>query len=154
MKLEPYSNYLQQTVIPARLACRTSDGWPVVLSLWYLYREGALYCATQTSAKIVANLRQDPRCAYEIASDLPPYCGIRGKARAQILPELGEGVLAELLHRYLGGTNNPLARTLLKQQASEVAIQLEPISVYAWNFTQRMQGTEPMNRPKPCPDTK
>lgn len=154
MVLEPYEDYLQKTVIPVRLACHTSSGWPAVLSLWYLYRDGSLYCATQANAKIVARLQGEPRCAYEIASDLPPYCGIRGKAEAQIIPQMGEEILGYLLQRYLGGTNSGLAQTLMKKRTSEVAIRLDPVSVYVWNFTERMQDAAQGNRPKPCPATK
>ncbi len=152
MKLQPYEDYLEQTVIPLRLACSTGSGWPSLLSLWYTYRDGSLYCATQSKAKVVAHLQQDARCAFEIASDLPPYCGIRGQATAEIVPQLGEEILMQLLHRYLGGTENGLARMLLKNKQDEVAIRLSPVSIYAWNFEARMRNDFPDAATKPCPD--
>lgn len=152
MKLQPYEAYLEQTVIPLRLACSTGSGWPFLLSLWYTYLDGSVYCATQSKAKVVARLQQDPRCAYEIASDLPPYCGIRGRATAEIVPLLGEEILMQLLHRYLGGTDNRLARTLLKNKQDEVAIRLSPVSVYAWNFEARMRNKFADAATKSCPD--
>jgi nitroimidazol reductase NimA-like FMN-containing flavoprotein (pyridoxamine 5'-phosphate oxidase superfamily) len=151
MKLEAYQSYLEETVIPLRLACRTGSGWPLILSLWYLYQDGSIYCATQASARIVTHLKNDPRCAFEIASDQPPYCGIRGQAEAEILPRLGGSTLAQLLIRYLGDTTNTLATRLLRKRASEVAIRLRPISVYSWNFTDRMQDAVPDLNEKPCP---
>jgi len=152
VKLQPYQAYLEQTTIPLRLACATESGWPVVLSLWYYYQDESLYCATQAGARVVQYLAGDPRCAFEIAADQPPYCGIRGRAKAEIVPELGEDVLVKLLHRYQGGLENKLARTLLKGVASEVAIRLDPVSVHAWNFSPRMQDVSAQTKPKPCPE--
>ncbi len=139
MSLEIYKRYLEEITIPLRLASRTESGWPINLSLWYLYEDDALYCATPASAKIVTHLENDPRCAFEIASDLPPYCGVRGQAEAELLPQLGGDILERLINRYLGGTDNSLAQKLLKNRIPEVAIRLEPVTVHAWNFTDRMQ---------------
>ncbi len=152
MKLQPYQEYLDQTIIPLRLACATESGWPAVLSLWYLYQDGSLFCATQASAKVVQYLQGDPRCAFEIASDQPPYCGIRGQARAEIVSERGEDVLVQLLYRYQGGLDNKLARTLMKGRAAEVAIRLDPVSVHAWNFSPRMQDGSAQPKRGPCPE--
>jgi nitroimidazol reductase NimA-like FMN-containing flavoprotein (pyridoxamine 5'-phosphate oxidase superfamily) len=152
MVLQPYKKYLEETVIPLRLACQTESGWPIILSLWYMYQEGSLYLATRATAKVVDYLKNDPRCAFEIASDLPPYCGVRGQAEAEILPQLGGDILEQLLHRYIGSTTNPLAQNLLKNRASEVAISLRPASVYTWNFTDRMRDSSPVVQEKVCPD--
>jgi nitroimidazol reductase NimA-like FMN-containing flavoprotein (pyridoxamine 5'-phosphate oxidase superfamily) len=152
MRLERYERFLDEAVIPVRLACRTGSGWPVVLSLWYVYREDSLYCATRASAKIVTYLRNDSRCAFEVASDLPPYCGIRGQAEAEVIPQLGGMILEQLVTRYLGGTTSPLAERLLRNRDSEVAIRVRPVSVYAWNFTERMRDSVDGYHGKPCPD--
>jgi hypothetical protein len=98
-----------------------------------------LYCATQKSAKIVDFLQNDPRCAFEIAEDRPPYCGIRGQARARIDQTLGVEILKKLLVRYLGDTNNGLASNLLAKSETEVAIVLEPIQIYVWDYSDRMK---------------
>jgi hypothetical protein len=137
---EDITHYLQQSLIPIRLACTTKSGWPMVLSLWYLYEDHSLYCATVETARVVAYLSHEPRCAFEVASDQIPYCGIRGQANAVILPERGNEILKRLLHRYLGGIDNPLSRILLSRDKPEVAIQLRPINLFSWNFRDRMQG--------------
>lgn len=134
--------YLNEVRIPIRLACKTRTDWPMVISLWFLHRDGLLYCATQKSAKIIDYLQNDARCAFEIAEDRPPYCGIRGQARAKIDEKLGVEILKKLLIRYLGNTNNDLAKKLLANRESEVAIVLEPIRVYTWDFSDRMKSVE------------
>ena len=142
--------FMDKTVIPLRLACVTESGWPVTLSLWYVYLDGAIYCATQQSARVVRYLENETRCGFEIASDLPPYCGMRGQARAVIEPEKGADVLEILLNRYLDGTDNQLARGLLSKKDKEVAIRIAPVNITTWNFKDRMQDVAEKNLCKPC----
>ena len=150
--IEPgIEGFLTQTVIPLRLSCVDRAGWPVVLSLWFVYDQGRLLCATPASAKVVAHLRAEPRCAFEIAGDLPPYCGVRGRATATIDPDRGWAVLERLLVRYLGGTDNKLAQRLLARNVDEVALILTPSTLHTWNYTPRMADLAGAEPSKPCP---
>jgi general stress protein 26 len=144
--------YLEVVRIPVRIACKTTTGWPTVISLWFLHQDGLLYCATQKSAKIVNYLRNDARCAFEIAEDQPPYCGIRGQAKARIDETLGAEILEKLLVRYLGDTDNELASNLLANSDTEIAIILDPMRIFTWDFSDRMAKVQP-RRPseKVCP---
>ncbi len=137
------AQFLQETVIPLRLSCLTPSGWPMVLSLWYLHENGRFYCATSQKAKVARYLRQNNRCAFEVAGDQPPYKGVRGQAIATLDPQRGPEILARLLQRYLGGTDSPLAQQLLARQEQEVAIILEPTNHFTWDFTARMRDSLP-----------
>lgn len=139
-ELEQAAHYLETVRIPLRLACVTQSGWPMAVSLWFKYQpDGTIVCATQKSARVVSYLQREPRCAFEIAADLPPYCGIRGQAIARIDDSIGGDVLEQLLQRYLGGTENDLAKNLMKKQPTEVAIILEPVKIFSWDFSKRME---------------
>ena len=144
--------YLAETRIPLRLSCISASGWPVVLSLWYLFEEGNLFCATPLRSKVVSYLAYEPRCAFEVASDQPPYCGVRGRALATIDRERGLEILERLLNRYLGGTENALAQRLLGRSQPEVAIRLTPSTYHSWNFTDRMVDSIPNGIQKSCPE--
>lgn len=65
--------FLDDLKIPLRLACTNSEGWPIVLSLWYVHLDGSLYLATQEDAQVVGFLRANPDCGYEVAADTLPY---------------------------------------------------------------------------------
>jgi hypothetical protein len=144
-------HFLQESKIPLRLSCVMESGWPAVLSLWYLFDEGSLFCATPETARVVSYLRAEPRCSFEVASDQPPYCGVRGRAIAMIDRERGVEILERLLFRYLGGVDNPLAKKLLARPGFEVAIRLEPQNFYTWNFTNRMADSLARESAKLCP---
>ena len=139
LSIDQFEKYFEKTRIPLRLSCTTETGWPIVLSLWYLYRDGYLYCATKNTARVVAYLSSNLQCAFEIASDLPPYCGFRGQAIAEINPDMGADILLELIDRYLGDRTNPLARNLLKDLDSEVALVIKPVNLFEWDFSSRMR---------------
>jgi nitroimidazol reductase NimA-like FMN-containing flavoprotein (pyridoxamine 5'-phosphate oxidase superfamily) len=135
--------FLHQMRIPLRLAAVTRTGWPLVVSLWYLYENGRLHCATQNTAKIVTHLGREPRCAFEVAADQPPYRGVRGQGKAHISPRRGTEILTRLLERYLGGTSSSLAKRLLARSVDEVVIEVEPIAFTTWDFTVRMRNSVP-----------
>ncbi len=130
--------YLRTVVLPIRLASIAADGSPVVLSLWYLYEEGAIWCATQRTARIIARLEREPRCGFEIAADTTPYRGVRGRAQAAIDVQRGAIMLPRLIHRYLGGTDSPLASWLLARAENEVVIRLDHLRLSTWDFSARM----------------
>ena len=144
--------YLTEEKIPLRLSCVSASGWPVVLSLWYLYEDGDLLCATPQAARVVSYLKGESRCAFEVASDQPPYCGVRGRALASIQEDRGLEILERLLVRYLGGIKNKLAVQLLSRKEPEVAIRLKPISYHTWNFSNRMASSLTDCIQKYCPD--
>lgn len=145
-------SYLDDVRIPLRLACKTKSDWPMVISLWFIHQDNLIYCATQRTARVVTYLKNDSRCAFEIAEDRPPYCGIRGQARARIDASLGGEILEMLILRYLGGTNNELATNLLAKIDSEVAIVIEPFRIYTWDFSERMMDvSKQYGAKKVCP---
>jgi len=131
-------NYLRQMEIPIRLACVDGSGAPLLCSLWYLYDDGVLWCATQSGANVARLLKQRSRCAFEIAGDEMPYRGVRGQGTAVLVPAQGEAMLAELLQRYLGTLETKFARWLLSRADDEVAIRITPEWLTSWDFTTRM----------------
>jgi len=141
--LSDYQEFLEKSRIPLRLACKTESGWPMILSLWFIYTEDSLYCATRGSARIVTYLLKNKECAFEIAADTPPYCGIRGQAQASIDSVRGVEILELLLDRYLGNRDNSLAGKLLEKSMDEVAIRLDPVNIISWDFSARMQDATP-----------
>ena len=135
---EGIERYLREARIPVRLACLGGDGAPLLCSLWYLYHDGAIWCATRQDARLIDWLRDDPRCAFEVSGEQPPYRGVRGQGKALLSPGEGPAVLGQLIDRYLKTRESGFARWLLARQADEVAIRIQPDWITSWDFTQRM----------------
>lgn len=137
---EQTREYLEERTIPVRVATRTPGGRLWMLSLWYLFRDDTLRCATSASADVVAFLEEDPGVAFEVSENEPPYMGVRGSAEATIAPDEEKSLLRELVTRYLGGTDSRLARRLLDADREEVSIRLDPTRVHTWDYSERMRG--------------
>lgn len=136
--LEQIRDYLGEARIPARVASRNPGGFPLVVSLWFVHDEGALWCATQARSAVARFLGREPRCGFEVAGDRPPYRGVRGFGRASLVPERAELVLRRLIARYLPGDDSPLARWLLSRVDGEVALRIEPQRLVSWDYSDRM----------------
>lgn len=136
--VQQIEQFLAAAEIPVRLACLTGDGSPLVCSLWFVYDQGCLWCATQGGARLVGLLEREPRCAFEVAGDMPPYRGVRGQARATLSRADGAAILLRLIDRYLKSRDTPFARWLTSRSDNEVAIRLAPDWFTSWDFTARM----------------
>lgn len=132
------AEFLRQARIPVRLACLAANGGPLICSLWYLYDDGAIWCATQQDARLVTWLQADPRCAFEVAGDDAPYRGVRGQGEAVLSAADGPMILDRLINRYLGDRDSSFVRWLRSRQQDEVAIRIDPEWLTSWDFTRRM----------------
>jgi nitroimidazol reductase NimA-like FMN-containing flavoprotein (pyridoxamine 5'-phosphate oxidase superfamily) len=139
---EEIAKYLSEIKIPIRLACITDAGWPLVTSLWFVFMNNKLYCATQRTAKVIEFLSQNPRCGFEVASDQPPYRGVRGKGRVKLSEEMGPKVLRTLMERYHIRKDSTLGKFLLSNLNNEIAIEIEPISIFRWDYSDRMEDAK------------
>mgnify|MGYP001811685180 FL=1 len=121
-----------------RLAANTSSGFPVLLSLWFMPEGDELLAAVHRDARIVNRLRADPRCAFEIAPNEPPYFGVRGQGTASLDTAGASELLERLLVRYLGNTDSKLGRFLLSRADEELVIRLSPNWLGTWDYRERM----------------
>jgi nitroimidazol reductase NimA-like FMN-containing flavoprotein (pyridoxamine 5'-phosphate oxidase superfamily) len=131
--------FLQDIRVPIRLGCNGASGHPVLVSLWFVPLDGKLWCATPQSARVASLLGQDPRCAFEVSVEAPPYRGVRGAGLASLSPQRGEEILRILIERYLGDTRSKLASLLLARVADETAICIEPQTLVSWDYQARMR---------------
>ncbi|WP_416896942.1 MAG: pyridoxamine 5'-phosphate oxidase family protein [Minwuia sp.] len=125
--------------LPVRLGVRGSGDGVMVLSVWYIWRDDCLWCASSEKAALVRALRKNPACGFEIARDEPPYFGVRGQGTVSFEPG-GDGLLKELYQRYGGDLTHDFATWLLGRDADEVAIRIRPEKMMSWDYRERMRG--------------
>jgi len=134
--------FLAEARIPMRLAANTPSGFPVILSLWFLPEQDELLAAVHENARIAKRLREDPRCAFEIAPNEPPYRGVRGQATATLEKKGAKALLERLLDRYLGSADSDLGRFLLGRADEELVVRLRPSRIASWDYSERMKGAQ------------
>jgi PPOX class probable F420-dependent enzyme len=116
----------QRTIV---VATNGRDGWPHLMPLWYVVRDGELWSWTYAKSQKVRNLERDPRTTLQVEAGVE-YHELRGvmiAARATIHRDL-ETVAAfgaELFERYTA--TSPLPPEVLEmvraQAPKRVALQ-------------------------------
>ena len=132
-------DYLLNTNYPIRLSFISPNEFPLVTSLWYLYIDGKFWCAVQKNSIVARNLVRNSKCGFEIGSNKPPYKGVRGQGDAILYPEHGKEKLLMLIDKYLDNKNSGLKDWLISRSDNEVAICIEPICFYSWDYSYRMK---------------
>lgn len=130
--------YLSNTRVPLRLGCVGRDGFPRVVSVWYMYAEGSFLCAVHRDSQLVNLLRHSPRVGFEIAPNEPPYYGVRGQGIAELSGEGGAETLKQLIDHYLGLSNAPLAEWLMSRGEDELLVKISVQRFYSWDYRKRM----------------
>jgi Pyridoxamine 5'-phosphate oxidase len=109
------------------------DGWPHLMPLWYVVRDGELWAWTYAKSQKVRNLERDRRCTLQVetGSEYHELRGVMLKAEAVIHRE---GVLelgVEIFERYTGGPVD--AEALAPQAAKRVGLQFVVNSMATWD---------------------
>ena len=133
----------QRTVI-----CATNghDGFPHLMPLWYVVREGTLWAWTYAKSQKAKNLERDPRATLQVEAG-ESYEQLRGlMLRTEAVlhrdPELIERFAAELAQRYAPPGTDPEAMRegFRKQVPKRVAIEFAERSRVSWDH-RKLGGT-------------
>ncbi len=123
------------------VTCATNgrDGWPHLMPLWYVVRDGELWAWTYAKSQKVRNLERNDRVTLQVETG-HEYSELRGvmiKARCLVHRDLDTvaGVGKALAVRYGGeGAVGPEARQVFEAQAAKrVALQFVESSRATWD---------------------
>jgi PPOX class probable F420-dependent enzyme len=109
------------------------DGWPHLMPLWYVVRDGDVWAWTYAKSQKVRNLERDPRCTLQVEAG-DAYDQLRGvmiKADAVIHRERVLELGVEIYERYTGAAVDP--EPLRGQAAKRVGLQFVPRSVASFD---------------------
>ena len=125
----------QRTVI-----CATNGrkGWPHLMPLWYVVRDGRLWSWTYAKSQKTRNLERDPRAtlqveagtSYEQLRGVMFECDVAVHRETEDVAALG----VELFSRYTGAALGDEVRTMVEQQAPKrVALEFVERSRVTWD---------------------
>jgi general stress protein 26 len=120
--------------------CATNGpgGWPHLMPLWYVVRDGELWAWTYAKSQKIRNLERDDRATLQV-EDGHEYQELRGvmfETRAVIHRELEliARTGAQIFERYSGGSAGEDALAAVTAQAAKrVALQFVPVRVASWD---------------------
>ncbi|MGE5617485.1 MAG: pyridoxamine 5'-phosphate oxidase family protein [Candidatus Woesearchaeota archaeon] len=113
-------------------------GWPHLMPLWYVVREGQIWAWTYAKSQKARNLERDARATLQI-EDGERYEELRGvmiEARTAIHREtaLVVGLGQEIYGRYgVGSLGEAFMDAVRAQAAKRVALQFVPERVVTWD---------------------
>ena len=96
------SDILGELRKPVRLASISSNGFPLISTLWFLYEDEKFWGITQEKTILRSNLFRNPRCE-------------------------GPRVTELMIDRYMDDTDGPVAKALRAQIPTEYAICITPL---------------------------
>jgi PPOX class probable F420-dependent enzyme len=119
----------ERTVVVATLG---RDGWPHLMPLWYVLRDGECWSWTYAKSQKVRNLERDPRCTLGVETG-ERYDELRGVMLRCVCTlhrevEVVAGVGEELAERYGGARVSMLA-----QAPKRVAMQFAVRDTASWD---------------------
>ena len=132
----------QRTVVCATQGPR---GWPHLMPLWYIVRDGELWAWTYGKSQKIRNLERDPRATLQVESG-ESYDQLRGvmiEAETVLHSELEvvSSVGAELMARYAGGAVTPEIEAGVAAQAPKrVAMRFVAQRTASWDH-RKLAGT-------------
>jgi PPOX class probable F420-dependent enzyme len=107
------------------LICATNgrDGWPHLMPLWYVVRDGECWAWTYAKSQKVRNLERDPRCTVQIETG-ESYQELRGvmfKCECELVRDLDAvtEIGAEIAARYGGASLTDEVRAGMRKQAAK-----------------------------------
>ena len=130
-----------------QVATNGPRGWPHVMPLWYVVREGEIWVWTYAKSQKVRNLERDPRATLlvEAGTEYVELRGIQIEAEAEIVRD-ADRVLEfgkELTVRYTEGIDSiegDAAAGLEAQAPKRVAIRFRAVRTATWDH-RKLGGT-------------
>jgi PPOX class probable F420-dependent enzyme len=125
----------QRVVICATNGAR---GWPHLMPLWYVVRDGKLWSWTYAKSQKVRNLERDPRATLQVETG-EQYQELRGvMIEAQTTVHRDTELVAqfgtELFERYGSDTTGPEFLEVVRAQAAKrVALEFSAQRVATWD---------------------
>jgi PPOX class probable F420-dependent enzyme len=107
------------------LTCATigRDGWPHLMPLWYVLRDGECWSWTYAKSQKVRNLERDPRCTVQVEAgeEYQELRGVMFKAECELVRELDAvaEIGAEIAARYGGAALTDDVRAAMRKQAAK-----------------------------------
>ena len=133
----------QPTVI---VATNGHDGFPHLMPLWYVVRDGSLWAWTYAKSQKTKNLERDPRATLQVETG-ETYDQLRGlMLRTEAVLHRDEdtvlGFVAELAARYAPPGADPAAlrEGFAKQAPKRAAIEFRETSRVSWDH-RKLGGT-------------
>jgi len=132
------------------LVCATNgkDGFPHLMPLWYVVRDGELWAWTFAKSQKVKNLERDARATVQVeaGTEYQELRGVMFKTEVEVIRDTDRvaDLGLDIFRRYSGGAAGDLAdevrAMVLKQASKRVAMRFAEIERATWDHRKLAAG--------------
>ena len=122
-------------------------GWPHSMPMWFVVRDGDIWCWTYAKSQKIKNLERDPRATLlvEAGHEYQELRGIQIEAEAELIRDTDQVLdfARELTLRYAEGLDelpDGAEQMLAAQAPKRVAIHFKPVRTASWDH-RKLGGT-------------
>lgn len=115
-------------------------GWPHSMPMWFVVRDGEIWCWTYAKSQKVKNLERDPRATLlvEAGHEYNELRGIQVEAETEVIRDTEKvlGFARELTLRYADGLDelpDGAEQALAAQAPKRVALHFKPVRTATWD---------------------
>ncbi len=114
-----------------RLGTTNRDGTPHIAPVWYKFEDGVFRVLTERGSQKHKNIERDPRAAFCIDDERPPYHTVLVSARVVVEEAPGHDWRVALAISYLGEENGKryIAENM---HANDIMLRIVPEKVSGW----------------------
>jgi PPOX class probable F420-dependent enzyme len=119
--------------------CATNgrDGFPHLMPLWYVVRDGRLWAWTYAKSQKVRNLERDPRTTLQVeaGTEYPVLRGVMFECETTVHrdTDVVAALGMEILARYTGGPDDEVRATVAQQASKRVGLEFAERSRATWD---------------------
>src|SRR5438477_11941925 len=119
----------------AALATIDKDGFPHVVAMNYVARDGAFYMTSYGKAQKVVNIRRNPKVALmiEAGDDYADLRGVMIRGRCEILEDEGSVTAAFAARAGAQANASPVQPGALASAPKRVVLKIVPEKVVSWD---------------------
>jgi PPOX class probable F420-dependent enzyme len=121
----------------AALATLDKDGFPHVVAMGFLAKDGAIYMTSYSKAQKVLNIRRNPKVGLmiETGKNYGDFRGLMIRGRCEIIndPALVAATIHALQEKQSGKTETP--REAILSAPKRVILKITPEKVASWDHT-------------------
>jgi len=127
------------------VASNGRDGWPHLMPMWYVLRDGDLWAWTYARSQKARNFERDDRVTLQVEAGDSDYGQLRGvmiKARVVLLADV-EAVTElgmQIFDRYTGGAGEEVRAMVRKQAEKRVGLQFVHQEIATWDHRKLAVG--------------
>lgn len=122
-----------------QVATNGPDGFPHVVAMWYVPRDGEIVFWTYARSQKALNLRRDPRltCLVESGKHYAELRGAQIKGRAELIDDTAEVQrIGEAIYtRYTGPLTEVTRQVVARQAPKRIAVIVHPVAVATWDHS-------------------